>query len=166
MNESENRQQNRVNVELPLQFYSLDAGEERETRDSEKKTRQGELGDILSSLNSMVNEINRIKKSLQDVIAASENNSSGHVSDLSAKGLRFFSDKVLIEGEIIKLKLALPFSEETHIDIEAKVIWVRQSENDKWQNETAVEFVGLNEKDESHIVKYTFMREREEALNK
>jgi len=165
MNESEKRQRKRVSVELPLQFYTLETDDKKRPITSGKGEKLWELDEILSSLDSMVSEINRIKRTLQGVIAVSEDNSSGHISDLSAKGLRFFSDRVLKKGDMIQLRLVLPLQEKTIIDIEAKVIWVQRAENDKGCNEIAVEFEGLSEKDESHIIKYTFVREREEALS-
>ncbi len=78
--------------------------------------------------------------------------------NISGAGLRFTVDQAFSIGDIIALRIFLPLSTQTQIDVLGKITRVTKKK-DRYC--IAVKFIELSEDDREMIIKYVFKRQRE-----
>ena len=158
------REANRVNVNFPIRFMHVEDDPSIRVSPAEVLTSEN-ISDILKRLENITREIDEIKNFLR-VACIPVSGMEGQIVNLGGKGLRFLSEKPIAPGDKLHLQLNLPMGGKPFLNILSEVVWVRSCCDDKHLFEVAVKFINLPDEDESIIVKYTFIKEREESRNK
>ena len=90
-----------------------------------------------------------------------------YTQDISAGGLQFFSEIVFKENSYLEITLNFKETGPSFGPLKVKAIVIRaeQVENSRYYN-IGVMFVGINQRDRSHIERYIFLRQREMIAEK
>ncbi len=164
--EDERREGKRVSADFDLNFVSIeDLPEEDLSKDSISDLQSHEIDEVLTRLNNISDEINRIKKYLQDASDMLTGGIVARVVDLSCTGVSFITDKEFEVSKMIQVRFALPAKQRATVTALGEVVRVIKCDDEELFN-VALKFTEITEKDESAIIRYTFFREREEAKEK
>ncbi|MHC1741986.1 MAG: PilZ domain-containing protein [Syntrophobacteraceae bacterium] len=161
------REYSRVDAHLPLQVRVVPAEEEKELRSRTSNECMGSLSQPIPDLEDRVlAECMRIINSKLDTIL-NILNMQGPGSpalqttklNISGNGLNFESDGHYENGDIVEVKLMLPYLSDSIFYIYGDVVRVEKISNDRFN--ISIRFTAIDEDIREKIVKFVFEKQRE-----